>query len=560
MAAPQASHTVIKTTTVTNVPVVHDATSRTPEQLLDRLVEFNKHVDHIARVEAILMHDMGLSKEDADVFIRSGVDGVFGRLPSGPSAQTARSPSHAGPDARLKTPDSTVGIWMNELTEDFDEKKYFLERTKPILVNFEQSTLRIRRPNHRVVPRMAFFNEHEKQKLEDVTWTEEREYDLRNADVFLLPFDVPVKIRWLCRFPIGIKLKELGQAAGELVVEAQDKDTKFLKKDASTLILFARCDREKEELFWRFITASGKTPYRFAMPSVNISPDMTVLTAFVHRVGADILVDPLWRKILFEKFGQKLGQIKRPYYLEELKLTDLNLGRSLPTFGEVSRDIRVDRLGLWFEVDFEMRGPITITLETSMNVLKMTHPEEKGKENSGSDDRARMAYGTLSSLYGGYVDDDEFEEETEMPEKAKPKAMRLMEYIAESKAFKYFSEIGFIKKSLEEVSDTTLTVNIEIKLIKGRMAMNLPHPPSDRLWYGFIPAPEFDLVATPLFGDKKIDFTMVTDFLEKTMTKQFHQIFTIPNMDDITVPFANSGIDPEEYRMAKLRDLVVKLA
>ena len=30
-------------------------------------------------------------------------------------------------------------------------------------------------------------------------------------------------------------------------------------------------------------------------------------------------------------------------------------------------------------------------------------------------------------------------------------------------------------------------------------------------------------------------------------------------MDDVTIPFANSGIDPVEYRTQKLRDLVLKL-
>lgn len=170
-----------------------------------------------------------------------------------------------------------------------------------------------------------------------------------------------------------------------------------------------------------------------------------------------------------------------------------------------------------------------------------------------------MAYNTLSALYGGY-DSDEFDEEAEMPEKAKPKAMRIVEYIAESKAFKYISEIGVIKRALENVTDTNLTINVDLNLIKGRMALNIPHPPSDRLWYGFIPAPEVDIVVAPVFGEKKIDFTMVSDFLDKTVKKAFHQIFTIPNMDDITVPFANSGIDPEDYRLSKLRDLVVKLA
>lgn len=216
----------------------------------------------------------------------------------------------------------------------------------------------------------------EVEKKEDLTWVEERICDLRSADVFLLPLNVPVKIRWLCRFPIAIKLKDVGEAKREIVVEKDIHDPTYFKKDPNTLFLFARCDREKEELFWRFIMASGKSPYQFKLPTFSVSAGMTPLTGFVQRLFADVLVDPLWRKILIEKVGKKLDQIKRPHYLDELKVLDVDLGRALPKFGEVASDIRTDRLGTWFEVDCEWRGPITFILSANLNVIKMTHPEE----------------------------------------------------------------------------------------------------------------------------------------------------------------------------------------
>jgi hypothetical protein len=88
------------------VPVVHNASTRTPQELLNRLLEFNRHVEHIARVEGILMHDMGLSKEDAGVFIRAGVEGVFGKIDE--------KAAYSGKAGDILA-DHVVGFWMNEL-------------------------------------------------------------------------------------------------------------------------------------------------------------------------------------------------------------------------------------------------------------------------------------------------------------------------------------------------------------------------------------------------------------------------------------------------------------
>lgn len=88
------------------VPTIHNVASRTPQELLDRLLEFNRHVEHVARLEGILMHDMGLSKEDAGVFIRAGVDSVFGKMEDNPAYLVK---------TRDILKDEVVGFWMNEL-------------------------------------------------------------------------------------------------------------------------------------------------------------------------------------------------------------------------------------------------------------------------------------------------------------------------------------------------------------------------------------------------------------------------------------------------------------
>lgn len=98
--------------------VVHGKQYTSPEDLLDHLTQFNKHVEHIATIKTILTHTLGLSNEDADVFIRSGVDAVFGKFPAKtPVSPTCVPclPAMAGPDNKLHIPEAASGIWMNEL-------------------------------------------------------------------------------------------------------------------------------------------------------------------------------------------------------------------------------------------------------------------------------------------------------------------------------------------------------------------------------------------------------------------------------------------------------------
>lgn len=259
--------------------------------------------------------------------------------------------------------------------EDYNEKTYDIKLTKTVLINFEGTKIRIRRPNRRVVPRLAKYNEQE-TVADNFAWVEERVYDLLNADVFLLPLEVPVRIRWLSRFPIAIKLKEPGQRGGNLIVESNKDDALFVAKDGATLFFFARCDRAKEEIFWQFVSASGKVPFPFTIPTVTPTQDMSVINAMVTRIGGDVLVDPIWKKIIFEKVAQKISQIKRPYYLQDIKLTDLDMGTALPTLSNVSERVKVDKLGTWFTMDMELKGPIRSTIVAHVDLMKFRDPEE----------------------------------------------------------------------------------------------------------------------------------------------------------------------------------------
>lgn len=58
-----------------------------------------------------------------------------------------------------------------------------------------------------------------------------------------------------------------------------------------------------------------------------------------------------------------------------------------------------------------------------------------------------------------------------------------MDKIAKSKYFQKATENEFIKKKIEEVSNTPLLLMVEVQELAGTLAVNVPPPPTDRVWY-----------------------------------------------------------------------------
>lgn len=63
------------------------------------------------------------------------------------------------------------------------------------------------------------------------------------------------------------------------------------------------------------------------------------------------------------------------------------------------------------------------------------------------------------------------------------KIMRFVDKITKSKYFQKATETEFIKKKMEEVSNTPLLLTVEVQELHGTLAVNIPPPPTDRIWY-----------------------------------------------------------------------------
>ncbi|XP_063076971.1 testis-expressed protein 2 [Engraulis encrasicolus] len=292
------------------------------------------------------------------------------------------------------------------------------------------------------------------------------------------------------------------------------------------------------------------------------SPDW--INALIGRIFWDFLQEKYWADVVSHKIQKKLSKIRLPYFMNELTLTELDMGCGMPQILN-TYDPRINQRGLWLEADVEYTGALQMTLETKINLSKL------GKDGL-EPDRVVETTGAGRSRLCVLADSDEEsssagstdEEEGPLPEPQKPpgekgspgsldsptasgrtgrKLLRLVDKIAKSKYFQKATENEFIKKKMEEVSNMPLLLTVEVKELSGTLTVNIPPPPTDRIWYSFCDPPRLDLRVRPKLGEREVTFCHVTEWIQKKLQDEFQKVFVLPNMDDIYLPLMHSGMD-----------------
>ena len=62
------------------------------------------------------------------------------------------------------------------------------------------------------------------------------------------------------------------------------------------------------------------------------------------------------------------------------------------------------------------------------------------------------------------------------------KLLRIVDKITQSRYFQQATENKYIKKAMKGVSDTPIALTVELKRVIGTVAINIPPPPTDRIW------------------------------------------------------------------------------
>ncbi|XP_029384256.1 testis-expressed protein 2, partial [Echeneis naucrates] len=577
----------------------------------------------------------------------------------------------------LNTEPDILKGWMNEM-HDYDPENYHPALTHSVFATLEGSCLRLDSPCSSI-SRRATYDE----RAHKATFVESRCFQLAKSKVFLLPSVLAQKRVWNPKYPICIQLpggvnpqEDEGGRAEECRGEAPGAEPTSPKQNSlnpandppTTLYLFGRTGREKEEWFRHFlfastdkeretetdrlnpgrsvpksgdpvpaqsVCASANTPnsrmgssddeapcnpaaplsqtcsgskglslldYSNYMARLLATEEMFHLTspeanstetspttkekctcglaeypgrsqtawvnALIGRIFFDFLREKHWADAVSHKIQKKLSKIRLPYFMNELTLTELDMGCSMPHITATSRP-EVNHRGLWVELQLVYTGALQMTLQTKFNLSKL------GKDGGQDADCTTEAGSpwcrpTLSVLAdsdeesssAGSSDEDELllsEPQGLVAEKGCTpivegtgggktgrKILRFVDKIAKSKYFQKATENEFIKKKFEEMSNMPLLLTVEVQELSGTLVVNIPPPPTDRIWYSFSEPPKLDLHCCPKLGEREVTFCQITEWIERKLQDEFQKVFVLPNMDDIYLPLMHSGMDPPQ--------------
>ncbi|KAM4524156.1 testis-expressed protein 2 isoform 1-T2 [Odontesthes bonariensis] len=579
-------------------------------------------------------------------------------------------------------PDALKG-WMNEIY-DYDPETCHPALTHSVFATLEGSCLRLDYPRNNIRRRAAYD-----ERIHEATFIKSRCFQLTKSKIFLLPSVLARKRVWNPKYPICIHLASESQSKGGSVENLEEMpgaepgaspnlcSSQQTQDSPTTLYLFGRTAREKEEWFRHLLLASmdtesekerdrqragrcvsqsvdpaqsvhassSKGPSRVgsiedeipstppapcisaapsggtrALPALNYTSYMAQLLAaeeltplsspgassteasptirgnctcdlveypgksltawanvLIGRIFWDFLREKFWADAVSHKIQKKLSKIRLPYFMNELTLTELDMGCSMPKITAASRP-EVNHRGLWMELQMVYTGNLQMTLQTKFNLSKLG--KEGGQDmahclsETGSP-RSRPILSVLAdsdeeSSSAGSSDEEELllseppgstGEKGSTPAadgagggKTGRKILRFVDKIAKSKYFQKATENEFIKKKFEEMSNTPLLLTVEVQELSGTLVVNIPPPPTDRIWYSFCVPPKLDLHVRPKLGEREVTFCHVTEWIEKKLKDEFQKVFVLPNMDDIYLPLMCSGVDsPQAYESQRSR-------
>ncbi|XP_066498099.1 testis-expressed protein 2-like [Hoplias malabaricus] len=573
------------------------------------------------------------------------------RRPATGQRKPAASPDDSLPTdsiSRAQREPGTLQGWMNEM-HSYDPETYHPSMCHSVYATLEGCQLHLAYPRTNV-PRRASANE----PIHDTTFVRSHCFQLNNSKVTLLPAVLAKKRVWNKKYPICIRLAEdEEQGEEEVMSEAEEVVPKSERSEKSpqrekeatqisTLYLFARTGREKEEWYQHFLLASKAQPRdigdesetevcsakgssrgstddlasmlglrelagsvrekilldyssymaHFVMSeSCSLTPSPTHsepgadthrlssdpvaeqgeyrpawINALIGRIFWDFLREKYWADQVAHKIQKKLTKIRLPYFMNELTLAELDMGTCMPQVLSTSK-LAMDKRGLWLELEVVYTGSLQMTLETKMNLRKLGRESISEAENltEGSGlvgSRPRLciiADSDEESSSAGSSDEEETmscEPQGTLGEKSTPpgadghssgstsrKILRFVDKIAKSKYFQKATENEYIKKKIAEVSNTPLLLTVEVLELSGTLAVNIPPPPTDRIWYSFRVPPRLDLRVKPMLGEREVTFSHVTEWIERKLQCEFQKVFVMPNMDDLYLPLMSSGMD-----------------
>ncbi|XP_076627173.1 uncharacterized protein LOC143344722 [Colletes latitarsis] len=395
---------------------------------------------------------------------------------------------------------------------------------------------------------------------------------------------------------------------------SKKRSNKKKQKDKFKIFVFARADREKEDWYRRLVSAASRCAKKqdtllFAtdpsspcnttstsqrtvitesktsvsannaiesLPELNYSaymakyldvgpstsedtsPLYTDNTLWINCLIARILFDvhkcPETINLIQDKIQRKLSSIKLPYFMECLLVSEVAIGQGAPIIRNVTKPVANER-GLWFDLDVTYKGSLTMTVETKLNLMKLTRSGSVPANSTGgsvvlptekdeSMTRSPIFDSDIEDTPETSTEDDDTStiqlyntaKETTSAQSSGKKFLSMVDKIAANKYFQHATELSYVRRAMEGVSNMEIRLMVTVSSIEGCLSLNIPPAPSDRLWYGFKPVPKIILTVKPAVGERTVNIVYITKWIEAKLLREFEKLVVLPNMDDFVLP------------------------
>uniref|UniRef100_A0A0A9YCY7 Testis-expressed sequence 2 protein n=1 Tax=Lygus hesperus TaxID=30085 RepID=A0A0A9YCY7_LYGHE len=257
------------------------------------------------------------------------------------------------------------------------------------------------------------------------------------------------------------------------------------------------------------------------------------LNLFLARILYDAMRQDFWIELIKSKIQKKLAVIRVPAFIEPITLAEIKFSGSVPAI-EWTHNVSMNDDGIWTEVEISYQGTMTMTVNTKLNAFTALAPNSQLPNHRVVERPSKMAYMDSSQEDSGETSTEEMGERT-----AAGKTLAFIDKVGSSKFIQQLKETRFVKKAMEDVSNTPIHLNVRVNRLIGTLVLNIPPPPSDRLWYGFKPNVEIHMECKPIVGARNINVDYISNMIEKVMRSEFQKVIVMPNMDDLVIPLMN---------------------
>jgi len=302
-----------------------------------------------------------------------------------------------------------------------------------------------------------------------------------------------------------------------------------------------------------------------AEPSAAADWCIHFFNVYLHRVFYDIHRSQDIKTSLKTRIYNKLLKVKITQWFKQISVTEVDVGSNLPKIKWVSRPTQNER-GLWVHLGIEYGGIASATIETcGFNLGE----DQVDVGSGGVQLKALLDEDPLalplrpptpperkisSRIEAATNSDEEDSAESDSEESgdiANP--VTVESPVHRTRWWEMVGQSDLVKTGINRLSNSEwwkaktskkMTLQLEVVSLKGVIVLNIPPPPSDRIWYGFKNKPDLDLRILPYYGEVKLgeDNSLFSTAVNKgihvlvnRLKDEIDKFILLPNMDDIPV-------------------------